>query len=104
MDLSLKGLIIVLAGALIKPLVVVGVFALALAVLNERRMQKHRRPGVTYGEVTLRKDGGWKRSDLFTEAGLAYQKTAARWGVIGTISLLAAMLLAWLSVLIANGR
>jgi AraC family transcriptional regulator of adaptative response / DNA-3-methyladenine glycosylase II len=41
-------------------------------------------------------DGAWRRSDLFTEQGLAYQRVAARWGVTGAIALLAAFLAAWL--------
>ena len=76
--------------------VLVGLFALALAVHNERRMQKHRRPGVTYGQVTWRRDGGWRRSDLFTDEGLAYQRAAAKWGITGAVLLLSAMIFAWL--------
>jgi hypothetical protein len=75
--------------------VLAGLFALALAVVNERRMQRHRKPGVTYGQATLRRDGGWKRSDL-TDEGLAYQRAAAKWGFVGVLLLLSAMAFAWL--------
>lgn len=61
-----------------------GTVSAALAVWNERRMQRHRQPGVTYGAVTLRRDGAWRRSDLFTPEGLGYQALAARYGVAAT--------------------
>jgi hypothetical protein len=54
-------------------------------------MQKHRQPGVSYRDVTFRKDGGWKREDLFTEAGLAHQKRASTFGVVGLLFLLLAL-------------
>jgi hypothetical protein len=57
-------------------------------------MQRHRQPGVTYRDVTLRRDGGWRRADLFTEQGLRYQRRASTWG-IGGGTLLVAALLAW---------
>jgi hypothetical protein len=59
-----------------------GLVAAAIAIANERRMQRHRMPGVSYGAVTFRRDGGWQRSDLFTEQGLACQRAAARSGMI----------------------
>ena len=62
--------------------------ALARAVVNERRMQRHRQPGVSYWDVTLRRDGAWRRKDLFTDEGLAYQSQAAKWGMIGTVLLI----------------
>jgi acetylornithine deacetylase/succinyl-diaminopimelate desuccinylase-like protein len=74
-------------------LALLGTFSVALAVLNERRMQKHRQPGITYADVTFRKDGAWKRTDLFTHEGLAYQRKAARFGFIAVTSWLAALAL-----------
>jgi hypothetical protein len=59
-----------------------GAIAAALAVVNERRMQRHRQPGVTYGQVTFRRDGAWRRTNLFTPEGLRYQRRAARYGFI----------------------
>ena len=56
-----------------------------LAVVNERRMQQHRQPGVTYGAVTFRRDGGWRRSELFTARGLEYQAQAARFAVSAAV-------------------
>ena len=78
------------------PMVValLGVVSLGWAVVNERRMQRHRQPGVSYGQVTWRRDGGWRRSDLFSETGLAYQKQASRFGVIGAALLVLALLFA----------
>lgn len=71
-----------------------GVGCLATAVYNERSMHRHRQPGVSYGEATLRRDGGWRRADLFTPAGLRHQRRASAWGVTGAL-LLVASLLAW---------
>ena len=71
-----------------------GICLLGAAVWSERQMQRHRQPGVTYRAVTLRRDGGWRREDLFTPTGLAYQRHASRYGVAGTVMLLAA-LVAW---------
>ena len=72
-----------------------GVACLATAVSYERRMHRHRQPGVTYAEATLRKDGGWRRSDLFTPVGLQLQRKASLWGVAGGVLLLAS-LAAWM--------
>ena len=58
-------------------------------------MQRHRQPGITYREATFRRDGGWRRADLFTERGLDCQRHASRWGVAGG-ALLVAGLLAWI--------
>ena len=69
-----------------------GVFTLGLAVACERAMQRHRQPGVSYRAVTLRKDGGWRRTDLFTDTGLRYQRRASSFGVIGAVLLLASLL------------
>jgi hypothetical protein len=59
-----------------------GVFCAIVAVVYERRMQRHRQPGVSYAQVTFRKDGAWRRTDLFTPEGLAHQAKAARYGMI----------------------
>ena len=69
-----------------------GVIALAIAVVNERRMQRHRQPGVSYWDVTLRRDGAWQRTDLFTDAGLVFQRRAAKWGMIGTATIIATLI------------
>ena len=66
----------------------------AIAVTQERRMHRHRQPGITYADATLRVDGGWRRADLFTPAGLRHQRRASLWGVTGGVLLLAS-LLAW---------
>ena len=75
-------------------LATIGVVCLAVAVYDERRMHRHRQPGVSYGDATLRRDGGWGRDDLFTAEGLRYQRRASAWGVSGAL-LLVASLLAW---------
>ena len=74
---------------------VAGCACLATAVTYERRMQRHRQPGVTYADATLRKDGGWRRSDLFTPVGLQLQRKASLWGVTGGVLLLASIA-AWI--------
>lgn len=75
----------------------IGVVLLGAAVVAERRMQRHRQPGVTYAQVTLRRDGGWRRAELFTPAGLRLQRRASLCGVAGT-ALLVASLLAWIAL------
>jgi hypothetical protein len=75
-----------------------GAISMLMAVIHERRMQRARRPGVTYARVTWRRDGGWKRSDLFTDAGLAHQRRASRYGAIGAALWILALLLAIVSV------
>ena len=72
----------------------IGVVFAAIAVLNERRMQRHRQRGVTYAQVTFRKDGAWRRADLFTPEGLAYQARAARYGMLAAFCWVLA-LIAW---------
>jgi hypothetical protein len=101
-DLSLKGLIVVVSGILLRALVLGGIAALAWAVVNERRMQRHRRQGVTWGQVTWRRDGGWRREDLFTPEGLIFQRRASKWGLTGTVLLLCAVVLAWIVGLTVN--
>jgi hypothetical protein len=65
-------------------------------------MHQHRQPGVTYAAATFRRDGGWRRADLFTKEGLEFQRKAARNGVIGgalwIVALLVYVLMGWLSV------
>ena len=78
-------------------LTLAGVVAATLAVVNERRMQQHRQPGVTYAAATFRRDGGWRRSELFTARGLEYQAQAARFGVIAAV-LWGVALLSWVSL------
>jgi hypothetical protein len=74
---------------------VAGVVSLLIAVVHERRMQQYRRHGVSYREVTLRRDGGWRRDDLFGPEGLAHQRQASRWGLAGAVLLIAG-LISWI--------
>ena len=62
-----------------------GTLAATVAVVNERRMQRHRLPGVGYADVTLRRDGAWRRNDLFSAEGLAYQRLAAKYGFYAVV-------------------
>jgi hypothetical protein len=71
-----------------------GTLSVGCAVAFERRMHRHRRPGVSYRAATLRADGGWRRADLFTEEGLRHQARAARFGWAG-VALWLAALAAW---------
>lgn len=75
-----------------------GTFSAGLAVFNERRMHQHRQPGVTYLAATLRRDGGWRRAELFTPEGLRYQARASGFGIVAVgcwvLSLAALTLLA----------
>lgn len=73
-------------------LTALGALALGIAVGYERAMQRHRQSGVTYSQVTLRRDGGWRRSDLFTDTGLRYQRRASSFGVLGAWLLVVALL------------
>jgi hypothetical protein len=63
--------------------VIVGTVSMGVAIFNERRMHRHRQPGVTYAQATYRRDGGWRRSDLFTPEGLTFQRRASKYGVLG---------------------
>jgi hypothetical protein len=74
-----------------------GTVSVALAVVSERRMQRHRRAGVSYRDVTLRRDGAWRRADLFTDEGLRHQARASRFGVLGA-ALWVAALAAWITL------
>ncbi len=73
-------------------LAVAGTLLMAIAVFYERRMHRHRQPGVTYAQATFRRDGGWRRADLFAPEGLAQQRQASRFGVTGTILWVAALI------------
>lgn len=64
-------------------LLVAGTISMAVAIFNERRLHRHRQPGVTYAQATFRRDGGWRRADLFTPDGLSIQRMASLFGVIG---------------------
>ena len=83
------------------PLAVAGVACLAAAVVFERRMHRHRQPGVNYADATLRRDGGWRRRDLFTDEGLQQQRRASRFGLAGTLLLVSA-LVAWVAMGLAR--
>jgi len=48
-------------------------------------MQQHRQPGVTYAAATFRRDGGWRKSELFTARGLEHQAQAARFGMMAAV-------------------
>lgn len=71
-----------------------GALLMGIAIYHERRMQRHRQPGVTYAQVTLRRDGGWRRTDLFTEEGLRYQRRASGFGVPAAVLWLLAIMAA----------
>jgi hypothetical protein len=72
----------------------VGLILVGVAVWHERQMQRHRQPGVTYAQVTWRRDGGWRRADLFTETGLKHQRQASGWGFPG-LALIVVAVLVW---------
>lgn len=77
--------------ALAEALVILGFLAEAHAVVCERRMHRHRQPGISYWAATLRRDGGWRRPDLFDAEGLRWQRLAARSGVTGAALWMAAL-------------
>ena len=66
-------------------LAIVGLAFAIRAIAAERRMQRHRRPGVSYWTATLRRDGGWQQADLFSGEGLVEQRRAARAGVTAAV-------------------
>ena len=78
-------------------LFVAGIAAFATAVRYERAMQRHRQPGISYRDVTLRRDGAWRRADLFTADGLRHQRLASRFGLVGAVLWIAA-LGAWIAL------
>lgn len=73
-----------------------GVCAFAVAIRHERLMQRHRQPGVSYRDVTLRRDGGWRQADLFMPEGLVHQRRASTFGILGALLWVAA-LVAWVA-------
>lgn len=75
-----------------------GTLSVLVAVYHERRMHRHRQPGITYARATFRRDGGWRRTDLFTQHGLAHQRQASRFGLAGALLWILA-LLAWIIML-----
>ena len=62
-------------------LAIAGLAFATIAVVHERLMHRHRQPGVTYAAATFRRDGGYRRTDLFTPDGLKHQGKAAKFGV-----------------------
>lgn len=76
-------------------LALVGAGCVLVAIANERRMHRHRQPGVTYAQATFRRDGGWRRSDLFREPAFILQRRASTFGVAGMCCWIAG-LLAWM--------
>ena len=78
-------------------LAALAVGSFSAAIVSERRMQRHRQPGVSYADVTLRRDGAWRRADLFTPEGLAHQRRAARFGFYG-LALTIAALASWVVI------
>jgi len=79
------------------------VLLLAAGIFNERRMHRHRQPGVTYARATFRHDGGWRRTELFTPIGLQYQRQASRYGFTGLLLLMLALLV-WAAIELLRGR
>ena len=69
-----------------------GLLSAAVAIFHERRMQRFRLPGVTYAEATLRRDGGWRRADLFAPEGLAHQRQASKFGILAAALWLLALI------------
>ena len=78
--------IVVPPSALVAGVLAIAGLAFAIrAIVAERRMQRHRRPGVSYWAATLRRDGGWQQADLFSDEGLVEQRRAARAGVTAAV-------------------
>ena len=75
-------------------LLVLGTVSMLVAIVFERLMHRHRQPGITYAQATFRKDGGWRRADLFTDAGLRLQRRASTFG-FGGIALWVIGLVTW---------
>lgn len=73
-------------------LLVAGAISLGVAIFYERRMHRHRLPGVSYIEATFRRDGGWRRTDLFSAEGLEHQRRASRYGLVGVLLWIVALL------------
>jgi len=62
-----------------------GTISMAVAIYHERRMHLHRQPGVTYAQATFRRDGAWRRADIFMPDGLRHQRQASLFGVTGAL-------------------
>ena len=77
--------------ALTSSLAALGLAAFVLAIRHERLMQRHRQPGVSYRDVTLRRDGGWRQVDLFMPEGLMHQRRASTFGILGALFWVAAL-------------
>lgn len=71
---------------------IAGTVSMLVAIYSERRMHRHRQPGVTYSQATFRRDGGWRRTDLFTAEGLAHQRRASTFGVTGAFLWIVALI------------
>jgi hypothetical protein len=69
----------------------VGCVFVAFAIRAERLMHRHRVPGVSYADATFRRDGGWRRTDLFSPEGLAHQQRAAKYAFLGVACWVAAL-------------
>jgi hypothetical protein len=82
--------------ALTSGLTALGLAPFGLAIRHERMMQRHRQPGVSYRDVTMRRDGGWRQADLFTPQGLAHQRRASTFGILGALLWIAAVV-AWIT-------
>lgn len=82
-------------------LLAAGTVSVLVAIFSERRMHRHRQPGVTYAQATFRRDGGWRRGDLFTAEGLRFQRRASLFGVTGAILWVVA-LIAWVISLLVR--
>jgi len=65
-------------------------------------MHRHRQPGITYARATYRVDGGWRRADLFTPEGLAFQRKASRYGVMGAALWVLALIVYIATALLAS--
>jgi hypothetical protein len=76
-----------------------GLVAAGAAIWHERLMQRHRLPGVSYRAVTFRRDGGWRRADLFAPDGLRHQSRAARYGLLAVVNWVAGLVMLFLAAL-----
>lgn len=75
-----------------------GTLSMTIAIYHERRMHRHRQPGVSYAQATFRRDGGWRRAELFMAEGLRHQRRASAFGVTGALLWVVGLIaLAWSS-------
>jgi hypothetical protein len=79
-------------------LAVAGTISMGVAIYHERRMHRHRQPGVTYAQATFRRDGSWRRTDIFTPEGLRHQQQASKFGVTGALLWVASLIVLVLQV------